>query len=86
MPVAVRPTGLGAHHGATSSPQVTRMPVAVRPTGLGATTQREGRKLTRHMDSPAYGDVIITVTMFGEVDFEWRWRTSRSCMIAIDDH
>jgi hypothetical protein len=37
------------------------------------------------MDSPAYGDVIITVTMFGEVNFEWR-RSSRSCMIAIDDH
>ena len=50
--------------------QPTRMPVALRPKVLGATTQREGRRLTRHMDSPAYGDVIITVTIFGEVNVE----------------
>ena len=57
------------------------MPVALRPTGLGATTQREGRKLTRHKDSPAYGDVIITVTMFGEVELVYDCH-----LIAIEDH
>ena len=50
--------------------QPTRMPVALWPKVLGAKTQREGRRLTRHMDSPAYGDVIITVTIFGEVNVE----------------
>jgi len=50
--------------------QLTRMPVALYPNVLGATTQRQGRRLTRHKDSPPYGDVIITITIFGEVDIE----------------
>lgn len=50
--------------------QVTRMPVAIKPQVEGANTQRTGRGLGFHIDSPAYGDVILTVTLFGEVGIE----------------
>ena len=51
--------------------QATRMPAALRPnTMLGATTQSKGRQLTLHKDNPSYGDLIITVTLFGEVQIE----------------
>lgn len=50
--------------------QVTRMPVAVRPKAplANATTQGHGRNLGFHKDNPPYGDVIITVTLFGSVE------------------
>ena len=60
--------------------QVSQMPVALReramPRGEAQPkVQAEGRNLGLHYDSPAYGDVIITVTAFGQVSIQLKNRT-----------
>ena len=60
--------------------QVSQMPVALRekagPRVMDkAKTQREGRSLGLHFDAKAYGDVIITTTIFGEVSIQLKNRT-----------
>ena len=53
--------------------QFSKMPVPLREEGASrslaptAATARMGRGLGLHCDTPAYGDVIITVTLFGHI-------------------
>ena len=47
--------------------QVSQMPACVQKKSDEAQTLRNGRRLGLHIDKPSYGDIIITISLFGEV-------------------